>query len=100
MKKQPDLYLDVAAFEAADEDPAVLGLAMKLVVEVWYPSRAGFQWNPERLAAQIKAPDVTSQALEEARDRVAKFFTVLDDGRWVPSPEFFSMTDGNRETPQ
>lgn len=74
---------------------AALGTAMSLVFEVWWPTKKGFQWEPEQLATLITAPDVTPQGLEELRDEVATFFTILDDGRWVPSPIYFSMVDGN-----
>jgi hypothetical protein len=38
---------------------------------------------------------VTAEKLESLRSEVSTFFTILDDGRWVPSPVFFSMVDGN-----
>jgi hypothetical protein len=35
--------------------------------------------------------------LRRARKKIASFFTVLPDGRWVPSPKYFSLTDGNAD---
>jgi hypothetical protein len=45
----------------------------------------------------LPARGYTSELLRQHRNAIASFFTVLPDGRWVPSPEYFSVTDGNAE---
>lgn len=76
-----------------------LGTAMSLLMEVWMPSKKGFLWDAEALAAQISAPDATAEALEALKEEVATFFAILDDGRWVPSPIYFALNDANAEQP-
>lgn len=51
----------------------------------------------DRLAGELPAHGYTEALLRRHRDAVASFFTILPDGRWVPSPEFFSITDANAD---
>jgi hypothetical protein len=53
--------------------------------------------SASRLAKELPAEGYTAELLRRQRNTIASFFTVLPDGRWVPSPEFFSVTDGNAE---
>lgn len=95
MSEEP-LYLDVEAFQAIDDvSPAAAGLAMRLVTQVWFADRKGFLWQPEVLAGRLVGKGITAESVAALKDEVERFFTILPDGRWVPSPHLFSMTDGN-----
>lgn len=95
MTEDEAIYVDHTAMRAVECSLAARGLAMSLLFEVWFPTKQGFVWDAEDLAARVSAPDATPAMIEAEKDDVAKFFTVLADGRWVPSPAMFSMTDGN-----
>ena len=97
-EEQP-LYLNTEAFLANKAGSEAGGLAMDLIIIVYWPLKQGFLYDPAKLAEKINhvAPgrkyDVAQ--LERLKTKVATFFTVLEDGRWVPSPIYFSLTDGN-----
>lgn len=99
MSEEPAIWINSAAFwaQARAVDHAALSIAMDLVMLVYMPGRHAFTWDAAGLANAIKRPDTTALLLDAHRDEVSRFFTVLDDGRWVPSPEYFSLTDGNAD---
>ena len=49
-----------------------------------------------RLASELPARGYTAEMLLRRRKKIASFFTVLPDGRWTPSPEYFSLTMATR----
>ncbi|WP_426026437.1 hypothetical protein [Brevundimonas sp. TSRC1-1] len=94
------LYIDVEAMlrSAGGGDLAAKGLAMTLVFGVWEPGRQPFAYDPDQLFERLSAgghTGITRDELEQNKAGAQRYFVVLDDGRWVPSPEFFSVTDGN-----
>jgi hypothetical protein len=102
MDEEP-LYIDVKRFlaNASEVRPEAFGIAMDLILLAWWPTKGAFMYDEDALAALLtaKAParGYTARVLRKHRKAVARFFTVLPDGRWTPSPEFFSLTDGNAE---
>jgi hypothetical protein len=95
------LYLDVERFLANKANAEAAGVAMDLIAGVWWPLKTPFVFDEEalaaRLARELPARGYTAEMLRRRRKRIASFFTVLPDGRWAPSPKYFSLTDGNRE---
>jgi hypothetical protein len=102
-RKQPGecLYLDVGRFDANRAGLEAIGAAFDLVYRIWWPTKAAFVFDEEALAArlgkELPARGYTADLLRQHRSAIASFFTVLPDGRWAPSPEYFSLTDGNAE---
>lgn len=95
------LYIDTARFLANKAGVEAAGIAMDLIGHLWWPTKTAFAFDEEALAtkldAELPARGYTADLLRRRREAVASFFTVLPDGRWVPSPEYFSLTDGNAE---
>jgi hypothetical protein len=93
------LYLDVEAMRKVKcGDLAGKGLAMTLVFAIWEPSREPFAYDADAIYERLKAAGHTGikrEDLENHREGAKRFFVELADGRWAPSPEFFSVTDGN-----
>ena len=83
--EQP-LWINTEAMLANRAGAEASGIAMDLIMRVWWPTKQPFTFDPKALAARFNA-----QVPREA----TTFFTVLPDGRWAPSPEYFSLTDGN-----
>jgi hypothetical protein len=100
-KRGAPLYIDVKRFLANKAGAEAVGIAMDLIGLVWWPTKTAFVFDEEVLAAQLAAllpaRGYTANMLRKRRKAVATFFTALPDGRWVPSPKFFSLTDGNAE---
>ncbi len=93
------LWLNTEALLEIRTSHAARGLAMSLVFEVWEPLRQPFGYDPEALAKRLTGPDATPAVIAKHRDQASRYFVILEDGRWAPSPEFFSVTDGNAEMP-
>jgi hypothetical protein len=96
------LYLDVARVLAKDKGSlGGIGLAMDLVMLVWWPTKSAFVFDEKALTKlfdeKLPARGYTSAMLRKYRKDAAVFFTILPDGRWTLSPEFFSVNDGNAE---
>jgi hypothetical protein len=97
------LYIETKSFvrKSRGVRPEVLCIAMDLICLVWWPTKTAFAFDEEalaaRFAADLPARGYTPDMLRQNRKKVASFFTVLPDGRWVPSPKYFSLTDGNAE---
>lgn len=95
--EQP-LYLNTEALLTVKGNAAAYGLALTLVFAIWEPERAPFVYDPDAIFARLKAmgqSGIKRAELDEHKEAAKRFFVILDDGRWVPSGEFFSVTDGN-----
>jgi hypothetical protein len=68
---------------------------MSLLFEVWWPTKEPFVWDSVALAKQLTAKGVTKDELEEHKEAASTFFFMMPDGGWAPSPEYFSMVNGN-----
>jgi hypothetical protein len=95
------LYIGVERFLADRANAEAAGVAMDLIARVWWPLKTPFVFDEDalaaRLASELPARGYTAEMLRRRRKKIAPFFTVLPDGRWVPSPKYFSLTDGNAE---
>jgi hypothetical protein len=95
------LYVDVERLMADRSRNEAIGLAVDLIGVIWSPTKTAFVFDEEALAAQLAAKlparGYTADLLRRNREAVASFFIALPDGRWVPSPEYFSLNDGNAE---
>ena len=94
-----EIHVDVDRFSENGADVEAVALAMDLVFFVWKPAKAAFFYDEEKLAdrliALLPGRGYTATTLRERKSEVATFFTVLSDGRWVPSPLYFGLTDEN-----
>ena len=94
-------YVNAERFLANEAGPEAVGVAMDLIGHIWWPTKSGFAFDEEalaaRLAAALPARGYTADMLRRHRDAIASFFIVLPDGRWAPSPEYVSPTDGDTE---
>lgn len=95
------LYINTARFLADGVGFEAAGIVMDLIGRVWWPAKSGFVFDEEalaaRLAAELPGRGYTADVLRRHRAAVAAFFIVLPDGRWAPSPRYFSLTDGDTE---
>ncbi|MNV19539.1 hypothetical protein D3C71_1104070 [compost metagenome] len=92
------LYLDTEALLKVRGDPSAHGLAMMLVFAIWSPSRQPFEYDPDAIFRRLQSmgqKGIKREDLDNHREGAKRFFVILEDGRWAPSPEFFSVTDGN-----
>ena len=96
-EKDEPLYFNIEAARplAREIGPEAYGLVVSLIMEIWWPTKEAFQYEPDALADRLTATAVTADDLVRLRELAARFFTVLPDGRWAPSPEFFSITDAS-----
>lgn len=98
MREEDDpLYFNMEAARPVAHEIGVeaYGLVMSLIFEIYWPLRQAFSYDPADLAERLTARGITEADLIRLRGKAARFFTVLPDGRWAPSPEFFSMTDAS-----
>ncbi|RUL78228.1 hypothetical protein [Dyella choica] len=72
---------------------------MDLVMIMWWPGKQPFEFNAKELVihlnAQLPARGYSEDALMRNYEDIKSFFTVLPDGKWAPSPTYFSMSNGN-----
>lgn len=97
-RNEEPLYLDTEALLRVKGNPAAHGLAMMLVFAIWSPERQPFVYDADAIFARLQAMGQTGikrSDLDKHKKGAQRFFVVMDDGRWAPSPEFFSVTDGN-----
>lgn len=98
-----NVYVHVKEFanlaRAEDVNSEGFMLGMLLLTGVYYPAKIPFEWNSEDLSRRIKAAfpgrDFTPEKIESLRGSAALLFEILEDGRWVPSPKYFSVNNGN-----
>jgi hypothetical protein len=95
-RDQLSLYIHPESFFANEAHPVAKAMAGDLAYFVWWPTKDAFVFDEEALAAHFAkrqpASRYTAKLLRRHRKAVATFFTVLPDGRWVPSPEYFGVT--------
>ena len=93
------LYIDAHAMRANAAGFEAVGIAMDLISCVWWPTKQPFSYDPTRLAESLgkalPARGYTPDALERNAAEVESFFVVLPDGTWAPSPQYFSIANGN-----
>lgn len=93
------LWIDVKAMQANRAGFEAVGIAMDLISFIWWPTKEPFVFDAAALAArlgeQLPARGYSEKAIKRNLKGVKSFFTVLPDGRWAPSPKYFSLTDGN-----
>lgn len=93
------LYINAQAMLENNAGLAAVGLAMDLIMVVWWPTKAPFKWDESLLSKLLNkalpARGYTEETLRQHRDEASSFFTVLENGRWAPSPDFFSLVNGN-----
>jgi hypothetical protein len=98
---QPDFWVDTERMLANKAGARAMGLAIDLIMTMWLPTRGAFRYDEQQLAEHfarvLPARGYTARKLRGYRKAVATFFTALPDGSWAPSPEYFSVTDGNAE---
>jgi hypothetical protein len=101
MRADNPLYIDVERFLANKVGPEAVGIAIDLITFVWWPTKTAFVFDENALAAglakEVPARGYTADLLRRQRSAIASFFTILPDGRWVPSPEYFSITDDHAD---
>jgi hypothetical protein len=94
-----DFYIDTERFLANSASSEAAGIAMDLVLRMWWPTKTAFVFDEEALAAsfgkELPARGYSAVLLRRRRSEIASFFTILPDGRWAPSPEYFSITDND-----
>jgi hypothetical protein len=93
------LYIDSQSMLANKSGMQAVGIAMDLVCLLWWPTKSPFVFEPKAIAEcfheSLPARGYTEEILREHAQSAMTFFTVLPDGRWTPSPIYFSATDGN-----
>ena len=67
-------------------------IALDMIGCIWGPSKNAFTFDPKILATQLakELPErnYTEQIIRENAEDIKTFFTVLPDGKWVPSPQY------------
>ncbi len=94
-------YIHIDNFRDAEISLEARGAVMDLLCCIYWPLKQAFEFDAisiaDRLNAIFPARDYSPELLERLRPELSMFFVVLDDGRWAPSPTYFSLTDGNAE---
>jgi hypothetical protein len=95
------VYVHIENFLKAGLSGRAYGAALDLFMCIYWPLKQPFEFDPPVLAARLNGMfprrKYTPSHFSRAREEIARLFIILDDGRWAPSPEFFSLTDGNAE---
>jgi hypothetical protein len=98
MNENP-IYIDSQAMLENTSGMEAVGIAMDLVMLMWWPSKQPFEFNAKELAARLRdrlpARGYSEDALMRNYEGIKSFFTELPDGKWAPSPTYFSMSNGN-----
>jgi hypothetical protein len=94
------LYLNVPAMLGNEAGKLGIGLAMDLITIIWWPLKAPFSWEDDgaiadTLNSAVPARGYTAESVREVATAAKTYFTQLADRRWAPSPEYFSLTNGN-----
>ena len=95
------LYIDTNAMHANKAVPEAVGIAIDLITYVWLPGKMPFKYDPktlaEHLAKALPARGYSEDVIIRNEATLRTFFTELQTGEWVPSPEFFSVTNENHQ---
>lgn len=98
-QSEEPLYIDAEAMLANTAGMQALGIAIDLIVHLWWPTKSPFAFEPAALSRllqeKLPARGYTEASLRARGSSLMTFFTVLPDGRWTPSPTYFSLTNGN-----
>ncbi len=93
------IFIDVEKLAALANDPVAFAFIFDIIMAIWWPAKEPIVVDAEQIVNQLKlrfpGRGYTLKKFEEAKPGILNFFTVLPDGRWVPDPEFFSLTGGD-----
>jgi hypothetical protein len=93
----PPIYISPEAILTSTAPMEAVGIALIVLSLVWWPTQTPFEWDEKRLLVKLRSQlpgcDYTLDQLARNRSEAQSFFCRLDDGRWVPSPEYFSLTN-------
>jgi len=97
---QDFFYINTDAMAANEAGAEAIGMVIDLLVYVWYPSFRPIEFDPEALAkrlnAEVPARGYTAQMFKRRRKKIASFFVQLPDGKWAPSPRYFTFRDDDQ----
>jgi len=97
--EEEPLYVDANAMLANKAGMYAVGIAIDLIFFLWWPTKTPFLFEPQALSEffRMKLPSrgYTADSFRNYQEGLRTFFTELPDGRWVPSPAYFSLTNGN-----
>ena len=93
------LMLDVKEFGRAikDSGPITAAMVMDLIMVLWFPAKQPLVIDDEQIVETLNKffprRDYTVELFRTHKAEIKQFFVELPDGRWVPAPRFFSVTD-------
>ena len=99
--EEEPLYIDAKAKAMLGNKTGMMavGIAIDLFFHLWWPTKTPFSGDPrlmtELLQEKLPARGYTEESFRQNMKGLKTFFTVLPDGRWAPSPKYFSLTNGN-----
>lgn len=93
------IYISTEAMIANRVHPIALAAAMDILYLIWWPTKEPFDFNAKNIADIINKAhsnnEFNEKLIKKHKKQIQSFYTVLPDGRWAPSPVYFSMTNGN-----
>jgi hypothetical protein len=94
-KDDEPIWINTEALLALRIPAQDLGLAMTLLMEVWWPSKKPFDFDPPALFKRLRKSvrSLSIEQIEQSRDGASKLFVVLPGGRWAPNPKLFTQND-------
>lgn len=97
--EEEPLYIDARAMLENKTGMMAVGIAIDLIFCLWWPTKSPFpcdpKWLTEFFQEKLPARGYTEESFSHNMEGLRTFFTVLPDGRWAPSPVYFSLTNGN-----
>ncbi len=91
------MFIDVEAMGDINQEtsPESMVIAIDIILEFWLPAQEPVLPDVERIVERLNRSlprhNLSVAVFEEHRPDIEKFFTVLEDGRWVPNPGIFSL---------
>ena len=93
------LFIDTEALleKAGNTGALTVPFVIDIVTVIWWLGKEPIipdAWQiVDRLNRKLPGRKYTVEQFEAHRDDIEGCFTILSDGRWVPSPELFSLVD-------
>lgn len=98
MSEERPIYINMPRFMELVQASGDIRISAVVIGLLAYGGNGAFTWDSTRIAEFISGPrpgDITASDLDSMKEAIRGFFVEVRAGLWAPSPDVFSMVDGN-----